>query len=66
MLYAWYLDNTYGSLMDHEMAILRGPVSALMPYQVKERARKRALVRFFREEVFGHGREMGNNKQVIR
>ncbi len=52
LLYAWYLDDAYGSLMDYEMALLRWPEEALMPYQVQERRRKQALVDFFREEVF--------------
>ncbi len=52
LLYAWYLDDAYGSLMDYEMALLRWPKEALMPYQVQERRRKRELVAFFREEVF--------------
>ncbi len=52
LLYAWYLDDAYGSLMDYEMALLRWPREALMPYQVQERRRKRELVAFFREEVF--------------
>ncbi|MDP8236386.1 MAG: YvcK family protein [Candidatus Erginobacter occultus] len=52
LLYAWYLDDAYGSLMDYEMALLRWPEEALMPYQVQERRRKRELVAFFREEVF--------------
>jgi len=52
LLYAWYLDDAYGSLMDYEMALLRWPEKALMPYQVQERRRKGELVAFFREEVF--------------
>lgn len=52
LLYAWYLDDAYGSLMDYEMALLRWPERDLMPYQVQERRRKQALVTFFREEVF--------------
>ncbi len=55
LLYAWYLDDAYGSLMDYEMALLRWPEKDLMPYQVQERRRKQALVTFFREEVFRPG-----------
>ncbi len=54
LLYAWYLDDACGSLMDYEMALLRWPEEALMPYQVQERRRKQDLVTFFREEVFRH------------
>lgn len=52
LLYAWYLDDAYGSLMDYEMALLRWPKQALMPHQVQEQRRKQALVDFFRDEVF--------------
>ncbi len=52
LLYAWYLNDAYGSLMDYEMALLRWPEKALMPYQVQERRRKSDLVAFFREEIF--------------
>ena len=41
--------------LDFEMQILQWPVSRLLPYQVRARARHRDLVRFFREEVFGNG-----------
>ncbi|MBN1269992.1 MAG: YvcK family protein [Kiritimatiellae bacterium] len=53
-LFAWYLNNSYGSTMEYEMSLLGWPASTLMPHQAKERARKQALVRFFREEVFGY------------
>lgn len=52
LLYAWYLDDAAGGLMDYEMALLRWPEKALMPYQVQERRRKEELIAFFREEVF--------------
>ena len=55
LLYAWYLNNTYGGVMEYEMSLLRWPEERLVPYQAKERRRKDALVRFFREVVFGHG-----------
>ncbi|MFH1037799.1 MAG: gluconeogenesis factor YvcK family protein [PVC group bacterium] len=54
LLYAWYLDDAYGGMMDYEMSLLRWSPSSLMPYHVQERARKQALVTFFREEVFSH------------
>ena len=60
LMFAWYLNNSYGSMMEYEMSLLRFPADTLIPHQVKERARKQALVTFFREVVFGHsegGRE---------
>jgi uncharacterized cofD-like protein len=57
MMYAWYLNNTYGKMMEYEMSLLRFPPESLIPHQQKERARKQALVDFFREIVFGHARD---------
>lgn len=56
LMYAWYLNNAYGELMEYEMSLLRWPSRALLPHQNKERVRRRALVNFFREEVFRHRR----------
>jgi uncharacterized cofD-like protein len=54
MMYAWYLNNTYGTTMEYEMSLLRFPPGSLLPHQAKDRARKQALVDLFREVVFGH------------
>ncbi len=54
LMYAWYLNNAYGGIMEYEMSLLRWPAHALIPHQAKERVRKQKLVEFFRAEVFGH------------
>ncbi len=54
LLYAWYLNSAYGGTMDYEMSLLRWPHKSLMPHHAKELVRKKALVAFFRKEVFGH------------
>lgn len=54
LLYAWYLNNNYGGVMEYEMSLLRWRPGSLIPYQAQERARKQALVTFFRTEIFGH------------
>ena len=54
LLYAWYLNNAYGGIMEYEMSLLQWPPHSLIPHQAKERVRKQALVAFFRNEVFGH------------
>ena len=54
LMYAWYLDNACGRIMEYEMSLLRWPPRALLPHQAKERARKQALVNFFRSEIFRH------------
>ena len=53
LLYAWYLDNACGGVMEYEMSLLKWPPGSLIPHQAEERARKQALVDFFRDEVFG-------------
>jgi uncharacterized cofD-like protein len=54
LMYAWYLNNSYGTTMEYEMTLLRWSASSLIPHQAKERIRKQALVTFFRTKIFGH------------
>ncbi|MBN1906125.1 MAG: YvcK family protein [Deltaproteobacteria bacterium] len=55
LLYAWYLNNSYGRIMEYEMSLLRWSPEKLIPYQLEEYNRKKELVRFFRNMVFMHG-----------
>ena len=57
LLYAWYLNNAYGEVIEYEMSLLRWPPEKLIPYQLEEHARKQALVQFFRRVVFQHADE---------
>jgi uncharacterized cofD-like protein len=52
LLYAWYLDNASGGVMEYEMSLLQWPETELIPYQAAERRRKAALIEFFRRVVF--------------
>jgi len=52
MMYAWYLYNAWGGAMEYEMSLLHWPPESLIPCQAREKARKQALVDFFRTEVF--------------
>lgn len=52
LMYAWYLDNAYAPVMENEMSILHLRKETLIPHQVQEYKRKRALVHFFRTRVF--------------
>jgi uncharacterized cofD-like protein len=54
LLYAWYLNNAYGAIMEYEMSLLRWPSQRLIPHQIEERRRKQALIAFFRNVVFRH------------
>jgi uncharacterized cofD-like protein len=55
LMYAWYLDNTYVPVMENEMAILHVQKKSLIPHQVQEFNRKKALVDFFCKRVFRNG-----------
>jgi len=55
LMYAWYLDNTYAPVMENEMSVLHLPEKTLIPHQVQEYRRKKALVDFFRTRVFKNG-----------
>ncbi|MBN2242139.1 MAG: YvcK family protein [Acidobacteria bacterium] len=53
LMYAWYLSGK-GLTMEYEMTLLEWPAKRLIPLHAKDRARKEALVTFFRSEIFGH------------
>jgi len=55
LMFAWMLDSAFVPALDFEMQMLHWPASRLLPYQVRERASHRELVRFFSEEVFRNG-----------
>ncbi len=54
LMYAWYLENSYGPIMEIEMSILYLREDMLIPHQEQEYRRKKALIDFFREQVFGY------------
>jgi uncharacterized cofD-like protein len=54
LLYAWYLNNAYGEIMEYEMSLLRWSPQKLIPYQLEEYTRKQTLITFFRNVVFQH------------
>jgi len=59
LMYAWYLNNSYEPVMENEMSILHLKEGTLIPHQVQEYRRKKALVDFFRKEVFGYAETIG-------
>lgn len=54
LLYAWYLNNAYGEIIEYEMSLLRWSPKKLIPYQLEEYVRKQSLIDFFRKVVFRH------------
>lgn len=52
LLYAWYLDNRFGGVVDYEMSLLRWKMTELIPKPSMERNRLQSRVDFFRRVVF--------------
>jgi len=52
LLYAWYLDNRYGGVVDYEMSLLQWKMTELIPKPSMERSRLQSRVDFFRRVVF--------------
>ncbi len=52
LLYAWYLNNHLGGVIDYEMSLLKWNISELIPKQSMERTRRQNLIEFFRSRVF--------------
>jgi uncharacterized cofD-like protein len=52
LLYAWYLNNQLGGVVDYEMSLLKWKISELIPKQSMERTRRSQLIEFFRNHVF--------------
>ena len=52
LLYAWYVNNRFGGIVDYEMSLLRWRISELIPKPSMERSRMQERVAFFREVVF--------------
>ncbi|NTV12699.1 MAG: YvcK family protein [Desulfobulbaceae bacterium] len=69
LVYAWYLDNRFAPHIEYKMAILRMEVPDMIPEQLKVGGRRRRLVDFFRQRVFGFaevtlGPEIGDWEQL--
>ena len=54
LVYAWYLDNHFAANIEYKMSIMRNEMGDLIPEQVRIFDRRRKLIAFFREHVFGH------------
>jgi len=52
LLYAWYVNNRFGGIVDYEMSLLRWDISELIPKPSMERTRMQRRVEFFRRAVF--------------
>ena len=52
LLYAWYVNNRFGGIVDYEMSLLRWRISELIPKPSMERIRMQKRIEFFRRSVF--------------
>jgi uncharacterized cofD-like protein len=52
LLYAWYVNNRFGGIVDYEMSLIRWKISELIPKPSMVRTRMQEQVEFFRRIVF--------------
>jgi uncharacterized cofD-like protein len=52
LLYAWYVNNRFGGIVDYEMSLIRWTISELIPKPSMVRTRMQDQVDFFRRIVF--------------
>jgi uncharacterized cofD-like protein len=53
LLYAWYIDNRLATHIEYKMSVLKINRSGLIPEQLKMASRRKNMIQFFREVVFG-------------
>ncbi|WP_161629924.1 gluconeogenesis factor YvcK family protein [Desulfogranum mediterraneum] len=53
LFYAWYLDNRFAPNIDYTMSIMKNDLSDFIPEQIRIMTNRRAMITFFREQVFG-------------
>jgi hypothetical protein len=52
LLYAWYVNNRFGGIVDYEMSLIRWKISELIPKPSMVRTRMQQQIDFFRQVVF--------------
>jgi uncharacterized cofD-like protein len=55
LLYAWYVNNRFGGIVDYEMSLIRWKISELIPKPSMVRTRMQEQIDFFRRVVFRQG-----------
>ena len=53
LMYAWYLDNRLATHIEYKMSLMKINQSNLIPEQLKMSDRRKRMITFFREVVFG-------------
>ena len=62
LMYAWYIDNRMATHIEYKMSVLKINRSGLIPEQLKMASRRRNMIQFFRDVVFG--RPQRNNPEL--
>jgi uncharacterized cofD-like protein len=60
LMYAWYIDNRLASHIEYKMSLMKINQTDLIPEQLKMAERRKKMVAFFREVIFGEG--VGNGE----
>lgn len=53
LMYAWYIDNRLASHIEYKMSVMKISQTDLIPEQLKMAGRRRKLVSFFKDVIFG-------------
>jgi hypothetical protein len=53
LMYAWYIDNRLASHIEYKMSLMKINQTDLIPEQLKMAERRKRMVAFFREIIFG-------------
>lgn len=54
LMYAWYLDNRLATHIEYKMSVMKISSTDLIPEQLKMSKRRKRMIMFFRDVVFGH------------
>ncbi len=54
LFYSWYLNNSFGGVIEYETSLLKIATSDLIPKLTMDQERQRKLIDFFRRDIFRH------------
>jgi len=57
LMYAWYLDNRLATHIEYKMSLMKINQSNLIPEQLKMSDRRKKMITFFRDVVFGQSKQ---------
>lgn len=64
LMYAWYIDNRLASHIEYKMSLMKINQTDLIPEQLKMAERRKRMVAFFREVIFGEAAGNGGGSKV--